>query len=165
MLAYSAIGQVGYVLIAIAVGAPAGIAAAILYTIVNAANKTMLFLTTEHRGVIVGGLFALGALSIAGVPPAAGFVGKLGVFRAVIDSPVLVVVVLAGSLLSFVYAFQIYQFERWRPGGDASMAPTRWQQWVVPIMLGALILGLGMWPEPLIALSDAAAGALSGPMP
>ena len=88
MLAYSAIGQVGYVLIAIAVGGTAGVAAAILYTIVNATNKTMLFLTTERRGVIVGGLFALGALSIAGVPPAAGFVGKLEVFRAVIDSAV-----------------------------------------------------------------------------
>jgi multicomponent Na+:H+ antiporter subunit D len=162
MLAYSAIGQVGYVLIAIAVGGPAGIAAAILYTVVNAANKTMLFLTTERRGVIVGGLFALGALSISGVPPAAGFVGKLEVFRAVIDSPALVVVVLLGSLLSFVYAFQIYQFERWRPDGDANLAPSRWQQWIVPVMLGALVLGIGIWPGPLIALSDAAAGVLPG---
>ena len=165
MLAYSAIGQVGYVLVAIAVGGPAGIAAAILYTIVNATNKTMLFLTTDRRGVVVGGLFALGALSIAGVPPAAGFIGKLEVFRSVIDRPVLVAVVLLGSLLSFVYAFQIYQFERWRPAGDAGLAPGRWRQWIVPVMLGALILGLGVWPEPLLLLTDAAAGVLPGAAP
>ncbi len=125
----------------------------------------MLFLATEHRGVIVGGLFALGALSIAGVPPAMGFVGKLELFRSVIDSPVLVGIVLLGSLLSFVYAFQIYQFETWRPGGDADRTPAGWPQRLVPVMLGALILGLGLWPEPLLALSDAAASVLPGAAP
>src|SRR4029078_1955391 len=89
MLAYSAIGQVGYVLVAIGIGGPVGFAAAILYTIVNSANKTMLFLATAHRAIVVGGLFDLVALSIAGLPPAGGFVGKLEVFRAVVDSPVL----------------------------------------------------------------------------
>jgi multicomponent Na+:H+ antiporter subunit D len=140
------------------------LAAAILYTIVNSANKTMLFLATEHRGIVVGGLFALGALSIAGVPPAAGFVGKLEVFRAAADSPVLLGIVLLGSLLSFVYAFQIYQFERWRPGPDTADEQARgpWQQWIVPLALGAVILALGVWPEPLVALSDAAAGVLPG---
>ena len=48
MLAYSAIGQVGYVLVAIGVGGPVGFAAAILYTVVNALNKTLLFLTAAH---------------------------------------------------------------------------------------------------------------------
>jgi len=160
MLAYSAIGQVGYVLVAIGVGGTVGFAAAILYTIVNAANKTMLFLTTQLRGAVVGGLFALGALSIAGVPPAAGFVGKLEIFRAVLGSPVLVAVVLLGSLLSFVYAFQIYQFEHWRREPTPIPARTRWQQWAVPLALGGVILTLGVWPEPLLALADAAAGAL-----
>ena len=51
MLAYSAIGQVGYVLVAIGVGGPAGFAAAVLYTIVNALNKTLLFLSVaDPRG-------------------------------------------------------------------------------------------------------------------
>lgn len=161
MLAYSAIGQVGYVLVAIGVGGPVGFAAAILYTIVNAANKTMLFLTTQQRGVFIGGLFALGALSIAGVPPAVGFVGKLEVFRAVIDDPVVVVILFLGSLLSFVYAFQIYQFEHWRPDPTAASPRDAWRSRIVPMALGGLILGLGLWPEPLLGLSDAAARALS----
>ena len=44
----------GYVLVAIGVGGPVGFAAAILYTVVNALNKTLLFLTVELRGAIVG---------------------------------------------------------------------------------------------------------------
>jgi multicomponent Na+:H+ antiporter subunit D len=167
MLAYSAIGQVGYVLVAIGIGGPVGFAAAILYTVINAANKTMLFLTTRMRGVIVGGLFALGALSIAGVPPAAGFIGKLEILRTVATEPAVIVIVVLGSLLSFVYAFQIYQFERWRPedevGDDGRAAPAAtWRRQVVPVALGVAILAIGLWPEPLAALSDAAAAVLVG---
>jgi multicomponent Na+:H+ antiporter subunit D len=160
MLAYSAIGQVGYVLVAIAVGGPAGVAAAIVYSFVNAANKTMLFLTAGVRGVLVGAIFALGALSIAGVPPAVGFIGKLELFRALADDAVLLGVVLLGSLLSFVYAFQIYQFEHWLPEATSPIARARWRQLAVPAALGAVIIGLGAWPEPLLALSAAAADAL-----
>ena len=161
MLAYSAIGQVGYVLVAIGIGGPVGFAAAILYTIINATNKTMLFLTTRMRGVVVGGLFALGALSIAGVPPAGGFIGKLEVFQAVVGQPVLVAVALLGSLLSIVYAFQIYQFEHWRPRATDAPPSSPWQHHVVPVVLGVAILAIGLWPEPLVALSDAAAAVLA----
>jgi multicomponent Na+:H+ antiporter subunit D len=161
MLAYSAIGQVGYVLVAIGIGGPVGFAAAILYTIVNATNKTMLFLTTRMRGVVVGGLFALGALSIAGIPPAGGFIGKLEVFQAVVGQPVLVAVALLGSLLSIVYAFQIYQFEQWRPNGSEAATSSSWRHHVVPLTLGVAILAIGLWPEPLVALSDAAAAVVA----
>ena len=162
MLAYSAIGQVGYVLVAIGIGGPAGFAAAILYTIVNAANKTMLFLTTRTRGVLIAGVFALGALSIAGVPPAAGFIGKLEIFRALVGEPVLLVIVVLGSLLSFVYAFQIYQYEHWRPADGADVAPEDRGQLAVVLALGVLVLVIGVWPEPFLALSDAAAAVVDG---
>jgi multicomponent Na+:H+ antiporter subunit D len=170
MLAYSAIGQVGYVLVAIGVGGPVGFGAAVLYTVINATNKTMLFLTTRMRGAVVGGLFAIGALSIAGLPPAAGFIGKLEVLRSVVDSPILVGIVLLGSLLSFVYAFQIYQFEHWRPDPDgppgsrppgSRPAATSWRQWAVPLVLAGLVLAIGLWPEPLLALSGAAADVVA----
>ena len=126
MLAYSAIGQVGYVLVAIGVGGQVGFAAAILYTVVNALNKTLLFLTVEMRGAIVGAVFALGALSVAGVPPAAGFVGKLELFRAAADDPAVLALFFLGSALSFVYVFQIYQFDFWR--GERTGAASAWPQ-------------------------------------
>ena len=147
---------------AIGIGGPVGFAAAILYTIINSLNKTMLFLTTQQRGVVIGGLFALGALSIAGVPPAAGYLGKLEVFRAVVGDPALVAIVLLGSVLSFVYVFQIYQFEHWRSDPSATAGHSSWRSRIVPLALGGLILALGLWPEPLLALSEAAAGVLPG---
>jgi multicomponent Na+:H+ antiporter subunit D len=160
MLAYSAIGQVGYVLVAIGVGGPVGFAAAILYTVVNALNKTLLFLTAQMRGAIVGAAFAIGALSVAGVPPAAGFVGKLELFRATADDPELIALFVLGSALSFVYAFQTYQYDFWR-GERRGKRGTLPQQGVVAA-LALLVLAAGVWPEPLLALSHDAAELLAG---
>ena len=160
MLAYSAIGQVGYVLVAIGVGGPVGFAAAILYTVVNALNKTLLFLTAQMRGAIVGAAFAIAALGVAGVPPAAGFVGKLELFRATADDPELIALLVLGSALSFVYAFQTYQYDFWR-GERTGKRSTLPQQGVVAA-LALLVLAAGVWPEPLLALSHAAADLLAG---
>jgi multicomponent Na+:H+ antiporter subunit D len=158
MLAYSAIGQVGYVLVAIGVGGPVGFAAAILYAVVNALNKTLLFLTLRMRGALVSTAFVVGALSVAGVPPAAGFVGKLELFHATAGDPVLIGLVFLGGALSFVYVFQVYQYEFWRSdeSGPRSTGP---QQAIIGV-LALLTLGAGLWPEPLLALSRDAAAAL-----
>jgi multicomponent Na+:H+ antiporter subunit D len=158
MLAYSAIGQVGYVLVAIGVGGPAGFAAAVLYTVVNALNKTMLFLTVRMRGGVIGAVFVVGALSVAGVPPAAGFVGKLELFRAAAGDPVLLALFVLGAALSFVYVFQVYQYDFWR--GERTGAESAWPQQAVVGVLALVVLALGLWPEPLLALSDDAAGVL-----
>ena len=160
MLAYSAIGQVGYVLVAIGVGGPVGFAAAILYSVVNAFNKTLMFLASRIRGALVGTAFAIGALSVAGVPPAAGFVGKLELFRAASDSWPLVALFVLGSALSFVYVFQLYQYDFWR--GERSGLPNPWPQQAVVAGLALLILAAGVWPEPLLALSQDAAEVLTG---
>jgi multicomponent Na+:H+ antiporter subunit D len=160
MLAYSAIGQVGYVLVAIGIGGPVGFAAAILYSIVNSLNKTMLFLTTRMRGAVVGWVFLLGALSVAGVPPAAGFVGKLQLFHAAAGAPAVLVLLFLGSAMSLLYAFQVYQYDFWRTERGGLRSP-RGQQ-VVLALVAAVVLGAGLWPEPLLRLSDAAAGVLTG---
>jgi multicomponent Na+:H+ antiporter subunit D len=164
-LAYSAIGQIGYVFVAIGVGGPVGLAAAVLYSVVNALNKGLLFLTTGMRGRLVAGAFAIGALSVAGVPPAVGFIGKLELFRTGIaaGSPGLVVLLLVGSGLSLVYMFQTYQRQFWRPdqpGGEglSSALPMR----ILTGGLALLVLALGLWSEPLLMLSQRAAHVLSG---
>jgi len=160
MLAYSAIGQVGYILVAIGIGGPVGFGAAILYAAVNALNKTLLFLTTRIRGPLVGAAFVIGALSVAGVPPAPGFIGKLELFLAVRDHPALVGLLVVGALLSLVYAFQIYQYDHWRETPPTE--PSTWRARAVPVGLAAIVLMAGLWPEPLLALSRAAAAAVAG---
>jgi multicomponent Na+:H+ antiporter subunit D len=159
MLAYSAIGQVGYVLVAIGIGGEVGFAAAILYSVVNALNKVLLFLTVELRGALVGAVFVLGAFSVAGVPPAAGFIGKLELFRAAIDDPAVLVLFFLGSALSFDYVFQIYQFDFWR--GERTGPRTRWPQQALVAVIALPVLAMGVWPEPLLALSHEAAAVLA----
>ncbi|SDQ41484.1 complex I subunit 5 family protein [Quadrisphaera sp. DSM 44207] len=162
MLAYSAIGQVGYVLVALGVGGPVGLAAAVLYSIVNALNKTVLFLGVGLRGALVAASFAVGALSVAGVPPAAGFIGKLALFRTGVaaGSWALVLLFVLGSALSLVYLFQVYQRDFWR--GDRSGSPSPLPLRALTAGAALVVLVLGLWPQPLLAAGDAASAALTG---
>ena len=160
VLAYSAIGQAGYVLIALGIGGPVGFTAAVVYSVANALNKTLLFLSVEVRGWLVGTAFVVGAFSVAGVPPTAGFFGKLELFRAGIeeDSAALVGLMFLGGALSFVYMFQIYQHDFWRGERKGEVSPALLR--AVPVALTALVVGLGLWPEPLLAVGREAAGVL-----
>ena len=167
VMAYSAIGQVGYILLAIGIGGPVGYAAAILYALVNSLNKGVVFLAAGLRGPLVGGAFAVGAFSIAGVPPAAGFVGKIAVFEAVIStnpllmSVALVVLVFAGSALSFLYSFQVYQRRFMKPEPKAHSKPSPQAARLLVVALAGFVVLLGLWPEPLVYLSEEAAAVLT----
>ena len=159
VLAYSSIGQAGYILVALAVGGPVGYAAAILYAVLNATNKTLLFLSIGVRGALVGAAFVVGAFSVAGVPPAAGFLGKLAMFQVGVaeGSPALVSLVVVGGALSFVYMLRIYQRTFWasHPSGSS-----KWSARAIVLTLAMLLIGGGVWPEPLLAVSRSAAVAL-----
>jgi len=93
-LAYSTIGQLSYVVLAAALLAPASIMAAALHIAAHAVSKITLFFaagaiyTAAHKTHVsqLDGIgrrmpvtmtaFAIGALSMIGVPPTAGFVSK-----------------------------------------------------------------------------------------
>ena len=66
----------------------------------------------------------------------------------------------SGGALSFVYMFQIYQYDYWRGERDGPRSP-RPQQALVGV-LALLLLAVGAWPEPLLALSRDAAAVLPG---
>ena len=165
VLAYSSIGQVGYIMIALAVGGDVGYAAAVLYALVNALNKTLLFLCAGVRGRVVQAAFVVGAFSVAGVPPSAGFFGKLALFRTGVSesSALLVALIFLGGALSFVYMFQIYQKDFWETDADDAVGPVS-NRFIV-LAVAALIVALGVWPEPLLGISERAATALSGGPP
>ena len=161
-LAYSAIGQAGYILVALGIGGAVGIGAAILYALINPLNKTLLFLASGLRGWLVGAAFAIGAFSVAGVPPSLGFFGKAALFQVGIadNSVALVVLFFLGGALSLIYMFQIYQRVHWttdKPGEPSSL-----QSRVLVMGVAILILVLGFWPEPLLLASQRATDMLIG---
>jgi len=111
LLAYSSIGQVGFIVVPLAVAAAApsrtlrrlGVVAALVYALHHAFTKGMLFLSTAvvrdstgttrlseiggmgERSSVFAGIFLIGSLSLIGVPPLTGFFGKLLVFEAAVD--------------------------------------------------------------------------------
>jgi multicomponent Na+:H+ antiporter subunit D len=104
----------------------------------------------------------MGAFSVAGVPPSAGFFGKAALFDAGVQagSAATVVLLFVGGALTFVYLFQIYQHTYWRPPPAQAPAPAGPRAVVAAIAV--LVLLVGLWPEPLLALGDQAGGALLG---
>jgi multicomponent Na+:H+ antiporter subunit D len=165
VLAYSAIGQVGYILIAISIGGQAGYAAAILYAILNGLNKALLFLSVSLRGWIAGAAFAVGAFSVAGVPPAGGFFGKLTLFQVGIADarPVIVALMFLGGALSFVYMFQLYRRRFWLTEEADESTTVGALGLVVVLAIG--LIGIGLWPEPLLALTMRASAVLPDRLP
>jgi multicomponent Na+:H+ antiporter subunit D len=160
VLAYSAVGQAGYIIVAIALGGAVGFAAAAAFAVANSLTKALLFLGVGHRGPLMAIAFAVGALSVAGVPPTAGFVGKLAIFRSGVEDggAGLVALLIAGSALSFLYMFQSYQHDVWRGRGKQTEPSLGHRGAVAVLVVSVLVLGL--WPEPLLAAGDAAAAAL-----
>jgi multicomponent Na+:H+ antiporter subunit D len=65
-----------------------------------------------------------------------------------------------GSALSFLYSFQVYQRRFLAPQDEEK--PSSLAARLPVFVLAALLLLLGLWPEPLVYLSQAAADALSG---
>jgi len=102
MLAYLVVASVGTLLAGMALGNASGIAAALYYLLHSTLIAGALFLLADliglQRGAIgtdlisagplrqpllLGMLFFLGAISVAGLPPFSGFLGKLMLMRAV----------------------------------------------------------------------------------
>jgi multicomponent Na+:H+ antiporter subunit D len=165
VLAYSSIGQAGYILVALAIGGPVGYAAAVLYAVLNSINKTLLFLSTGVHGPLVAAAFAIGAFSVAGIPPTAGFLSKLAIFQVGIEqgSVGLVALIVVGGALSFVYMLRIYQRTYW--AGHEPASASRWSARVLVLGLGVVLIAVGVWPEPLLAISRDAATVLAGSVP
>ena len=129
ILAYSSIGQVGYIALGFAIGNFYGIAGAVFHILSHAFMKTGLFYTsaafkyrygihyTDRLGqvyrkmpVTCGALVVL-ALSMIGLPPFAGFFGKWYLALGAIQNGqyLYVAVLIISSLLSAIYFFRIFE--------------------------------------------------------
>lgn len=129
MLAYSSVGQMGYIVLGITLGTPAALTGALLHVLNHAVMKGCLFLAAggvqwrtgrcniqelvgiSRRMPLTMTAFAIAALSMIGLPPTAGFFSKWYLINGALDAGnmVAVVVLVASSLLSVVYFFRVFE--------------------------------------------------------
>ncbi|MFB6117541.1 complex I subunit 5 family protein [Halosegnis sp.] len=185
LLAYSSIGQVGFIVLPLAVAAAApfgsplmrlGLVAALVYSLNHGLAKGVLFLSVGvlRRGVgsddfaDLGGLserdpafagaFFLGALALVGIPPLSGFFGKFLVLDAGVragSTPVLTVA-LVGAVFTIAYFSRAWNRTFW--GEPVEYDPQPRLVTVVAILaVGLVVVGIGF--EPVAAAAEAAARA------
>ncbi len=119
MLSFTLVSHIGYLLFGIGLGSQAALSAAIFYTIHHITIQTTLFLVTgliERVGgstaaaqlgglarlsPLLGVLFFIPALNLAGIPPFSGFLGKVGLIQAgVNDGSFIAWAVVCGSVVT-----------------------------------------------------------------
>ncbi len=141
MLSFHIISHIGYMIFGLALFTLAGIAGAVFYVVHHIVVKTALFLVAglverragsdrlSHIGGLVRSapmiavLFALPALSIAGLPPFSGFVGKFALVGSGIESKewAMVAVSLIVSLLTMYVMVRIWSGVFWGEAQDPAV--------------------------------------------
>ena len=181
MLAYSSIAHAGYVLMGVVVGTPWGIQAMLIYMVVYVFMQLGAFavVVMMRRKDIVGdelkdlsGLYfrnpvaavamLLFLLSLGGIPPTAGFMGKFWLFGAAIDAGFywLAIIAVANSAVSLYYYIRVVVF-MWMKE-EAVGSPIV----VQPALAVTLVIGvvgtvlLGIYPAPLFDFAEVSARSL-----
>lgn len=173
MLGYSAIAQMGYVLLAILTGTAAGSAAAVFYLVVYSAMNLAAFGAVaafsgeqpldridDYRGLgyrapFRGALLALAMIALAGIPPTAGFTGKFALFRAALmggEIALAVVGMLTAAASVYYYLRVVAALYLRAPEGEIALPSVTPASCVALAACGALLLVLGVWPGSLVEL-------------
>jgi NADH-quinone oxidoreductase subunit N len=180
LLAYSSIGNMGFALVGLAAGSQEGVQGLIIYMLIYLATTLGTFaciLAMRRKGLYVeqisdlaglsrndkGLAFVLAMLmfSLAGIPPLAGFFGKLFVFMAAVKSGLYLLAIL-GVIASVVGAYyylrivKIMYFDEPAEkfdGADMELA-------VVAYTSLIFVLGFIIFAQPLIGAATAAAKSL-----
>jgi NADH-quinone oxidoreductase subunit N len=186
LLGYSSIAHAGYLLLGVAALSASGQAAVMyylagyLFTVVAAflvITLVMRHLDTEdisglaglnQRSPLLASTMTLAMVSLAGIPPLAGFFGKFLLLKAVIAQGAanhgyycLAFTALAGVVISLYYYFGVIRAIYWsKDAADLSpiplSAPAKLTAWVCI----AGMFWIGMFPATVLNLATAAATAL-----
>ncbi|MGD6806560.1 MAG: NADH-quinone oxidoreductase subunit N [Candidatus Bathyarchaeia archaeon] len=182
MLAYSSIGQVGYMLIGLAVGTQMGLTGTFLQFFNHALMKGSAFLCagaiiyrlgtrelSDMQGVgrkmpLTAFALAIAVAALVGLPPLAGFPGELALFTSAVQadmtwlgvSLILNSVISAGFYLRIVYV--LIQPTSSSTAEKVKEAPLLM---LLPILaLTGLIVLFGVWPDLIFNFARDAANAL-----
>jgi NADH-quinone oxidoreductase subunit N len=188
LLAYSAVAHAGYMLLAIAAHTQRSLASLLYYVITYSIATIGVFAALavveprtgsdnmddlaglSRSEPVLSFCLALFLLSLAGIPPLAGFFGKFYLFVAVLQSTPgsmallwLVVLALAASTVSLFYYLRVLKYVYVRPAADApqpisigAFTITR----IVVILLAVFTVLLGLAPNLLLGPALQAVSAL-----
>jgi NADH-quinone oxidoreductase subunit N len=181
LMAYSSIGNVGYVLLGVAAGSERGIQSVVFYLaiyMVMTLGTFAIILLMKRRNVMVENISDLAGLgrshpmlalsmlvmmfSLAGIPPLAGFWGKLYVFMAAVEARLFwpAVLGLLASVVASYYYLRIVKVMYFDESTEA-IDPTAFGMNRTVAFVSALLLTLfSLLPQPLSALAAAAAKGL-----
>jgi NADH-quinone oxidoreductase subunit N len=174
LLAYSSIAQMGYLLMTLLAVRQSGVFAIMFYLAIYAlmdlgAFGTLATLSAEDedidtlddfRGLAYvhpwrSGLLTVCLVSLAGLPPTAGFIGKFILFRAVLQANFVVLAALGivTVIVSIYFYFKVIVALFMQPMGRKLVAPdldlfAR----IAGVVILALILLLGLLPSFLISI-------------
>jgi NADH-quinone oxidoreductase subunit N len=177
LLAYSAIAHAGYMLLGVLAHGGQSLAALVYYVITYAlttlgafgvvsvvqeragGDRLSDFAGLSRRAPVLSLCMMIFMLSLAGIPPLAGFFGKFFVFTAVLNTDPknlgllwLVILALAMSAVSLYYYLQVLkQIYVAEPPADVGPLPTPVISQVALVILALAVVVLGCAPNLLIA--------------
>ena len=159
-LAFSTIGQLGYVVLGATLATEQGMGGSVLHIAMHACGKITLFFcagaifvasgkkyVSQLRGLgrkmpITMGAFMIGSLSVIGLPPLGGFVSKWYLALGALDRDAMwvVFVLLVSSLLNVFYLLPVAVTAFFRSEDDTDDSGIKEAPWacVVPLALTAI---------------------------
>lgn len=184
MIAFSSVAQIGYIYMGFGLGTEDGMIASVYHILIHAATKSLLFISaigltdvsggsrsffelngSAYRNKIAGVGFAVGSLSMVGIPIFSGFVSKLLFAKAAIINPTwkmfpTVIVLAISTILNAIYflktVIRIYTPEKSAVVAEKGYYSITWDKqklYTVTIILFILLnLILGMNSQPVIRL-------------
>jgi NADH-quinone oxidoreductase subunit N len=174
MLAYSSIAHAGYLLLGMAVLSNQGMIAIIIYFMVYAlmnlgaffvvmliANKIGSEDINDYKGLgysqpFLGVSLAIFLVSLSGIPPTAGFIGKLYLFIALVDAKMiaLAVIALLNSVVSLYYYIRVLKnLFLTRPEKGTFEFKVSFSNGLVMVLLAAPVIIFGLYFTPLINIA------------
>jgi formate hydrogenlyase subunit 3/multisubunit Na+/H+ antiporter MnhD subunit len=172
LLAYSSISQIGYILIGLGIGNYWGIVGALFHVLAHAFGKGLLFLaagSVEHstgtrdldklsgleKGMpLTAWSHLLGSLSLAGVPPFAGFFSKLFIIVGALSARMYWLAVLAALFSTVTLGYLVKVVNKAFFGRrDTEPTPARespGSMGIAMIVLLVLALALGIGFKPVL---------------
>ena len=186
LLGYSSVAQAGYLMMGIAAISQLGISSLLYYLVAYLFSVLAAFAVLSavigpdgndeigsvaglnERSPFLALTLTMAMVSLAGIPPLAGFMGKFMLMKATLKSGAvntacysLIAVALFGIMVSIYYYFGIIRSIFWSKAKTDTVIEISWP---VKIALGACIVGmfyLGLFPSSLYSTAETASKLIS----